>query len=521
MMQTYVYLIFFLTVCFTWKTIYSQCPDQCSCPRGRKLSIYCLPGKTAIPNNIPSNTFALSISGTYSQQNHLGRLTRSMVSKFVDLQRLHLAFSQIREIENGTFSNLRDLRQLNLANNHIEKINARTFDGLEKLEVLHLTGNQYCKIDENAFTNLKSLKELHMGQIGIMSVSKNTFDGINLITILDLHGNNLQDFDRGIFKKLPHLEYLDLSGNLFRKLSNESEVNFRQLKTVHLFDNPWQCNCEIKWMKRLQNAFQSGTPVVCVGPDQLQYMSISDLKSSDFHCIKPKIVSCSTNKLDVDLNSNVKVDCRLEGDPMPDVTWVKPTGTIIPQQNGHGQNRIYNVFKNGTLQVGQIAAEDDGLWEIKVSSTQGHDGKQVNVHVKIPTTTVTTTTTTTKKPTTTTIRQSTRMRPVKTTTPLPKSTTTSIAGILSTDSISTIENGDLRSFNTVADQSSIKLGLIIVGVGGGVSLVAIISLSAYIFKKKLAIKNKVGERRKLSEDFDSVRTPRSERGLSPVSYAWA
>lgn len=69
---------------------------------------------------------------------------------------------------------------------------------------------------------------------------------------LDLSYNLISELPDGAFSALGNLETLNLTGNKLQTIRNETLTDLKQLKTLALAENPWDCTQElltlVKWM---------------------------------------------------------------------------------------------------------------------------------------------------------------------------------------------------------------------------------------------------------------------------------
>uniref|UniRef100_A0A672KTI7 LRRCT domain-containing protein n=1 Tax=Sinocyclocheilus grahami TaxID=75366 RepID=A0A672KTI7_SINGR len=144
-----------------------------------------------------------------------------------------------------TFSNLQNLKTLNLSWSNTSLTNVHIFKGLKNLQLLNLKGNTI--------------------QGGVLSLSE-LFEDVPLLEILILSSCNITALEENLFKGLTHLKQIDLSENKLVKLSTSGfySLHFLQLNlasnaivtvdvgsvmdlgnksTVDLRYNPLVCNC--------------------------------------------------------------------------------------------------------------------------------------------------------------------------------------------------------------------------------------------------------------------------------------
>ncbi|KAM4795932.1 toll-like receptor 8 [Rhinophrynus dorsalis] len=208
-----------------------------------------------VPHGMPSTLKVLSL-----QYNNIFSVRKESFSQFKHLKELYLGYNcyygndcrQFLDIENGTFSELRELsvlsltfnsltnvppnlptslRKLFLSNNNITSIKKEDFENLTNLEVLYLSGNcprcfnaNYlcipCKqssieINEYAFQDLKNLTVLHLASTSLKSIPLTWFQNTAHLEVLNLERNYLvKEMALADFLiYLPSLKILDLSYN--------------------------------------------------------------------------------------------------------------------------------------------------------------------------------------------------------------------------------------------------------------------------------------------------------------------
>ncbi|XP_071128079.1 leucine-rich repeat-containing protein 4C-like [Mytilus edulis] len=338
------------------------------------------------------------------------------------MSHLIMRYCGIDAIDAGAFRTLPELKRLNLEFNKIQTLTQQSFQGLTKLTALDLTENRKCDIKPNTFDGLSTLLELRLGEMDLKTLDLNLLQSLRSLATLDLHGNRLKTLDWAVLSSLTNLKHIDLSGNQLTTIPSNMSSLFTQIVTkrgsIHLGNNPWKCNWEIKWLKNMSVSFSSVFSIgniICDSPANLQYISFISVPDPKLKPILPKILNCDKTKITVNEGMAVFINCTIKGDSIT-VKWINPTGTSFAssplQQTGH------NVYLNGSLYISSTSSSDLGNWTLSVSSKLGEDQRTVDVNVILSTTT---TTTTTKTTTTTTLTPTTI-----TTTPTPTPTITPI-----------------------------------------------------------------------------------------------
>ena len=146
----------------------------------------------------------------------------------LSLTKLSLYFNAIKIVADNAFEDLKNLKALNLANNRLKIIGSEMFVGLDLLEFLDLSNNRLGSVYSTAFKPLK-----------------------NLIS-LKLHHNKLIE----IPEKLPMLEWLDVSFNLIRSISEDHKSELMAVENFNIGQNPFHCDCHLVWLKDLYDRRQ-------------------------------------------------------------------------------------------------------------------------------------------------------------------------------------------------------------------------------------------------------------------------
>ena len=197
------------------------------------------------------------------------------------LEELSLAYNIIREIPEGTFKDLKNLRILNLHGNKIDQVNSETFMGIESnLEYMDLGFNiisdikqisypslRHLNLERNMIKNisgvfnlLQNLQYLNLGENVIEEVLSDSFEQMTNLLHIDLNknrirtleprvfenqyltkvnlsGNLLDQIETGSFSQLPILEVVDLSNNKITAIQNGAFDRIPHLKRLHLQQN--------------------------------------------------------------------------------------------------------------------------------------------------------------------------------------------------------------------------------------------------------------------------------------------
>uniref|UniRef100_A0A8C9WMM0 Slit homolog 1 protein n=1 Tax=Scleropages formosus TaxID=113540 RepID=A0A8C9WMM0_SCLFO len=207
-----------------------SCPPMCSCSnnivdcRGK--------GLTAIPANLPEG-----------------------------MAEIRLEQNGIKSIPPGAFSPYKKLRRIDLSNNQISEIAPDAFQGLRSLNSLVLYGNKITELPKGVFDGLTALQLLLLNANKIHCVRASTFQDLQNLSLLSLYDNKIQTLSKGTFSSL------------------------RAIQTLHLAQNPFICDCNLKWLAdylRSNPIETSGAR--CASPRRLANKRIGQIKSKKFRC---------------------------------------------------------------------------------------------------------------------------------------------------------------------------------------------------------------------------------------------
>ncbi|XP_069833811.1 toll-like receptor 3 [Dendropsophus ebraccatus] len=163
-----------------------------------------------------------------------------------NLTHLDLGNNNIANIEEDLFSELHNLRILSLQHNNLAQLWKKAnpggpvffLKGLHKLEILDLLSNGFSEIPAEVFRGLSNLSILNLGENNVNILPPSLFADQRSLTILDLHKNRITSVEENIFKNV-----------------------FNNLKTLNMFNNPFDCTCEsIAWFANWLNTTNTSVP---------------------------------------------------------------------------------------------------------------------------------------------------------------------------------------------------------------------------------------------------------------------
>ena len=394
-MGVYKTCVIFFYIMFCLRT--QACPPLCRCTATPPGRVVCNPGLTNFPQGMDVKTEAIILMGNHNSQNSISRLQRSHLTQFSGLDELYISFSGLTSVDDGAFANVAKLRRITLKYNRISKITKMTFHGLLHLETLDLSGNKGCLIETGSLSSLSTLLYLFLGDMKLSHLNTGMFSGLTSLRTLDLHGNEFFEINPDVLIGISSLMKLDLSSNQLVKLSASME-SFLSKRHAILEDNPWHCNCELQWMKRVfKNGFSNvphaSNPAVCYTPKKIRYMTLIRVADDNMKCHPPQITQCD-GPYRVDIGKDLTVTCLLEGDPFPDFFWTRPDKSSTKINKFNIISVEYMISQTVKINITHASLQHDGKWSISAKNKYGQKVKIFSVHIIVPTTTSTISTTT-------------------------------------------------------------------------------------------------------------------------------
>ncbi|XP_029604352.1 reticulon-4 receptor-like 2 [Salmo trutta] len=279
----------------------AACPHLCVC-YPTPMTVSCQAQNfTSVPVGVPYDS-----QRVFLQNN---RITELRVGSFgFGTQVLWLFSNNITWIEAGSFSELRDLEELDLGDNsHLRRLEGGAFRGLEKLQSLHmhrckltalphdlfhklyslqflyLQENQLHFLQDDLFSDLINLSQLFLHGNRIRTLSENVFRGLVNLDRLLLHDNRVRQVNRRAFRDLGRLTMLFLFNNSLAELPGQALRDTQGIEFLRLNGNPWSCGCEaLPLWEWFRGARVSSSELLCSSPSPRRGMDLRFLREMDF-----------------------------------------------------------------------------------------------------------------------------------------------------------------------------------------------------------------------------------------------
>ncbi|XP_043912079.1 leucine-rich repeat transmembrane protein FLRT3 [Protopterus annectens] len=257
------------------------------------------------PINLPKYVKELHL-----QENNIRTITYYSLSQIPYIEELHMDDNSVSavSIEEEAFRDSNNLRLLFLSRNHLSTIPL----GLPTtIEELRLDDNRISIISEMALKHLVNLKRIildgnllnnrgitdkvfmNLENLMELSLVRNSFTSppLNLpstsLRRLYLQENHINHIAPNTFPYMSQLYRLDMSNNNLSSLPRGVFDNLENLTQLFLRNNPWHCDCKMKWTRDWLRTLPTKVNVrglMCQSPEKVRGMAIKDLAPELFGC---------------------------------------------------------------------------------------------------------------------------------------------------------------------------------------------------------------------------------------------
>ncbi|KAK1886878.1 Slit like 1 protein [Dissostichus eleginoides] len=166
------------------------------------------------------------------------------------------------------------MTEIRLEQNGIKSVPPGAFTSYKKLRRIDLSNNQISEIAPDAFHGLRALNSLVLYGNKITELPSGVFDGLSSVELL-----------ASVFKDLENLALLSLYDNKIQSLAKGTFSSLHSIQTLHLAQNPFVCDCNVKWLADFLRSNPIETSGArCASPRRLANKRIAQIKSSKFRC---------------------------------------------------------------------------------------------------------------------------------------------------------------------------------------------------------------------------------------------
>lgn len=191
------------------------------------------------------------------RNNKIKVVERYTFADLLQLRTLELSYNEIWALPNNSFALEEAFREsqlttLGLSNNQIGTLPRDVFQGLKNLRNLMLQYNPLEVLPSKALP--KSLKNFYLHHMkNLEKIESHAFSGLSELEHIEItHNRQLRRISPGAFDvKFKSLRLLDLSRNDLRTMSKDILEDWNRIQETDLSGNPWQCDCNIRWMNEI------------------------------------------------------------------------------------------------------------------------------------------------------------------------------------------------------------------------------------------------------------------------------
>ncbi|UYV75763.1 kek1 [Cordylochernes scorpioides] len=278
----------------------------------------------------------------------------------VNLQRVYLDKCGVEHIDEFAFYKITNLVELDLSYNLLQHVPSAAFRYTPLLRVLLLTSNPISSISTQAFSELKNLIILDLSNCKIESISFRAFETLEKLEVLKLDSNNLET------------------------LHGRAVLPLRALHGISIDGNPWRCDCELRtfrmWLDTKNVPYISPT---CSRPVRLKNKSWKEINIIEYAC--PPLFLNTSNATNVYEGSNVTLECRVRGDPIPSVQWIFRDRLITNYSNGFSARQTFILVdlsdreRMTRLIINSVSEENAGTYTCVAENLAGQVSKTFTV----------------------------------------------------------------------------------------------------------------------------------------------
>ncbi|XP_027719286.1 CD180 antigen [Vombatus ursinus] len=147
---------------------------------------------------------------------------------------LEFSFNFLPDLQNSTFSRLRDLVYLDLTRCEINWIHEDAFENNNDLSIVVLTGNPLIFVADTAFQGPRALKHLTLTQTGMTSVTFIPMQNLENLEILRLGSNHLSSIQLPSTFSAHNLKVLDFELNAIHHITKKDVASLKQANNLSL-----------------------------------------------------------------------------------------------------------------------------------------------------------------------------------------------------------------------------------------------------------------------------------------------
>ncbi|XP_064640586.1 leucine-rich repeat and immunoglobulin-like domain-containing nogo receptor-interacting protein 2 isoform X1 [Lineus longissimus] len=373
----------------------------------------------------------------YLDNNEITRIYKTSFQGYpADLQIISIGYNKIKVIENGAFSSLRKLKEIQLRGNRLKRITDKTFRFQTDLLILDISFNIGIELKSGCFSSLTELRtlnlrncwpngipkdqELFLAQglewtvIEKLDLGHNKIASLNdygfrpfgaKLKLLDLEFCSLEKLEDNVFAQFVNVETLFLRNNQITIIEDNAFTGLFSLRTINLErnhlvsisenvfrvlgdnvhvaleGNPWSCSCMMATLQSWIIANQPNLNVTCKSPTELNGRNLKDVTHSSLYCTKPELWQCCRTPIMSTVGATVFVECAATGIPLPIVECFPRKGNPLPRNQTYEAKSYGETLAVNKIWVKDVTTRNSGMFECLATSSQGQASKQCSIKV--------------------------------------------------------------------------------------------------------------------------------------------
>lgn len=302
----------------------------------------------------------------FLNNNSLVKITPNALVNLEELETLDISSNKLDYLHKSLFDTLEQLRDLDLSYNNLLNISQDAFKNLKKLTTLNIGGNRLKVMPSMLFQHNENLLTIYLDHTEIAVLQNTNFKNLHNLRRLYIRNNSvLREIEPFVLLDTPALTHLDISGNALTYLPL-SLKNLENLEELRIGGNPWACDCRmawfVSWVEKRKEIVKSDLSCRLTYPNDM----LTILNNTN--CKPPVLIESSPLSLHR-LQTDAKLQCIFDGNPLPSITWITPTRDVYHWNPEPSQPDIFH--KHGIAHDQYYRPIDYSKSRVKVHETDG------------------------------------------------------------------------------------------------------------------------------------------------------
>uniref|UniRef100_A0A668A7H7 Slit homolog 1 protein n=1 Tax=Myripristis murdjan TaxID=586833 RepID=A0A668A7H7_9TELE len=276
------------------------------------------------------------------------------------------------------------MTEIRLEQNGIKSVPPGAFTSYKKLRRIDLSNNQISEIAPDAFQGLRALNSLNRTEMFLSKTKSDHLASRLMSSCSLLNANKIHCIRASVFKDLENLALLSLYDNKIQSLAKGTFSSLHSIQTLHLAQNPFVCDCNVKWLADFLRSNPIETSGArCASPRRLANKRIAQIKSNKFRCsgtedrrlnyecnskpVCPAKCRCEANVVDC---SNLRLTKFPEH--LPSSTEERLNNNDLSVLEATGAFKGLSQLKKINLSNNKISEIEDGVFEGAASVVELH-----------------------------------------------------------------------------------------------------------------------------------------------------